>query len=600
MENWQKTYIENTRSISRLSNFFASEGSAPETWAADRQKAREQCVLLRKENISLLNRYLFPALDELHSLDSTSVDALVAFADELLDWKTNLDPGVYVVIHDALLSVARVRKDTDAVIRELYKLGMGYYYLRRYLNGIDVPEAAAFEFQNEMVFTEAGSYLHYFDQLENEDTKGYIIRAMANVALCTRNTSRRIAASAKTLQVAQDPHYRQQAPNLPWDAFVRKTHQQMSANREELSSGTMTTAELAAVLDSCYEIFKPEEQSENPSVRWIWPFYEMEYNCGYVSAEVTLSRIEHLVSKTPPDQFDMSGLYANVQLPVYYGRLLKEHPRLLENTDSIRFLNEAYRKMIRVLLTCPPDAMDDYFFYVIRAVITDYYEVEGVPSYKEITRQLLARFGGEDYIRFCRTGAVIRCICAAIYQKEPDFFDDIPFLAAIGDPAEKEKALMAYAQDCGLYFDFGLLKMNISRTMLTRNLFENEYRMYCLHTDSGHNDLIERPSTACFADIALGHHRWYDGSDGYPVRYVRNRSPYRQMTDITACAAYLAADPGEDPAGTLSRMQKKSGKQFSPMVMAYLSDQQLADEIQRILKADPSPYYEEIRQYVSG
>ena len=163
-----------------------------------------------------------------------------------------------------------------------------------------------------------------------------------------------------------------------------------------------------------------------------------------------------------------------------------------------------------------------------------------------------------------------------------------------------EKALMAYAQDCGLYFDFGLLKMNISRTMLTRNLFENEYRMYCLHTDSGHNDLLERPSTACFADIALGHHRWYDGSDGYPVRYVRNRSPYRQMTDITACAAYLAADPGEDPAGTLSRMQKKSGKQFSPMVMAYLSDQQLAEEIQRILKADPSPYYEEIRQHVAG
>ena len=594
MEKWQEQYAENTAEIQRLSNFYASSAQGFADWYSERREACERIRALRDENLKLLEEYLFPSLDELHSAGEETIRNLDAFSDALMDWKTNLDCGVYTAIHDALLSVFRVRKDRGNVIRELYKLGMGYYYLRRFLEGIEADDSSAFAFQNEMLFTEAGSYIRYYDEIDDEATRGFIIRALANTALCTDDVSRKVAASAKTLQITQDPHYREKAPGLPWDAFVRKTHQQMSANRSELSSGGLTSAELAVILDSCYEVFKPEEQNENPSIRWLWPYYEMEYNCGIVSLEPTMRRLESLIERTPKDRYDMSGLYGNVQLPIYYGRLLKDNPKQKEMPAKIRFLNGAYRKMLDTLLTCPAEYLDDYFFYTACAVITDYYEIPGVPTYREVTKALMKRFGGEDYIRMRRTGALTRCICGFILAHEGDFFDDIPFIAAAENPEAKRDLLLEFAEECGLYFDFGLIKMNIGRTMMTRNLFENEYRMYLLHTISGHDDLLARPSTRHFADVALGHHRWYDGTDGCPAQYIRTESPYRQMTDVAACAAVIIAEYDGDLGSVIDKMQKTAGRQFSPMVAAYLTDPALLAQAESVLSEDPAKYYEEV------
>ena len=100
---------------------------------------RQRLMELKKENMALLETNLFPVLDGLHAAGAEEVHALEEFADQLMDWSTNLDSGLYVKIHDAFLSLARVRKDRDGIIRELYKLGMGLYYLNRMLEGLEIP-----------------------------------------------------------------------------------------------------------------------------------------------------------------------------------------------------------------------------------------------------------------------------------------------------------------------------------------------------------------------------------------------------------------------------------------------------------------------------
>jgi hypothetical protein len=504
-----------------------------------------------------------------------------------------------VVIHDALLSLYRVQHSREGVIKELYKLGMGLYYLRRLVNGVEAPGAAALAFHNEMVFTEASSYIRYYDEIDSEETRGYIIRAFANIALCAPEHKRRIAASARTLRILQDEHYRALAPGLPWDAFLRGTHQQMSANRSELSRGNLSRDELAAVLDSCYEVFKPEEGADNPSVRWLWPYYEMEYNCGYVDLKTTLDRLEDLIGRAPYDQYDVSGLYGNVQLPIYYGRLMQANPALQREEKRVHFLNGAYRKMQQVLLQYPAEQFDDFFYYLIDLVVSDYFEMEGVPPYRELTTRIMQRFAGELYIRSRRTGDMMRCICAAIFAREPDFFDDIPFLAPL-QGEEKKQALLAYAGDCGLYHDFGLIKMNIGRTMGSRNLFENEFQIYQLHTVSGYDDLRRRSSTADFADVALGHHSWYGGG-GYPDTYVRTASPCRQMTDVAAVAAHMVERYDSDMDALVRGMLDGARGRFSPPVTAYLTDGVLCRQLEQLLQSDGRNYYRDVyRELLAG
>ena len=223
---YQEKYLQNVSEIASLCSFFGSTAPDFPHWYQEQKEAAARIETCRKENEQLLQQYLFPVLDELHSVPEETLADLDAFADQLLDWKNNLDCGVYVAIHEALLRIFRVRKERDRIIRELYKLGMGLYYLNRMVIGMENEKEAPFLFANEMVFTEAASYFRYYEKIDNEETRGYIIRAMANIALTTHVPKKKIAASAKALQIIDDENYRALASSLPWDAFRQKTHQQ--------------------------------------------------------------------------------------------------------------------------------------------------------------------------------------------------------------------------------------------------------------------------------------------------------------------------------------------------------------------------------------
>lgn len=599
---YQEKYIENAKEIAGMSSFFSIRSADGfDAWYREWQAAAAHKAALKEENIALLNRHLFPALDELPGASAEDIAQLEAFADRLMDWKNNLDIGVYVAIHDALLSLSRLRGDRSSVIRQLYLLGMGLYYQGRMLSGVEGPGQAACLFQNEMVFTEAGSYIRYFEEIGDEATQGYIIRALANVALCAQGHPRKIDATARALRIIRDPHYRQLAPGLPWDVFMRRCHQQMSIYRSGLAQEDLSREQVAAVLDSCYEVFKPENSAENPSIRWLWPYYDMEFNCGLVDLKTTLNRLETMIRQTAYDQYDLSGLYGNVQLALYYGRMLRDHPALQKEPDRVRFLDRAYRKMQKTLLTCPVEQMDDNFAYTLVMVISGYFEMEGVLPYRQLIIPLMQRFAGETYIDSRRAGDMLRAWCAAIYRQAPGFFDDIPFLRDLSDPGEKERALLDYAENCGLLRDIGLVKMNISRTLQTRHLFETEYQMYQLHTWSGHDDLAQQPSTREYADVALGHHRWYNGAGGYPAEYERTASPCRQMTDVAAVVTYMLEKRDSLTMGQLLHdIFAQEGKRFSPMVTAFLNDEALIGELDRLLHSDGRAYYQSVYTTLTG
>ena len=594
MTPYQEEYIDNTRKIASLLRSRGPVGQGFGPWYEEQEKAFALVSELRQANLRLLNEQLFPELDRLHGASDETLDDLIAFADQLMDWKDNLDCGVYVTIHDALLSLYRMRRDRNRVIQELYKLGMGLYYLRRILLGLEGPQADPFYFRNELTFAEAASYIRYFDRIDDETTKGYIIRSFANIALCCRSHKRRIDATARTLKILKDESYRAQAPGLPWDAFLRGSHQQMSANRTELSRGDLTAGELAAVLDSCYEVFKPETGSANPSIRWLWPYYEMEYNCGYVGLALTADRMEELIRMAKPDQYDVSGFYGNVQLPMYYGRLMKKTPALGREPKRASFYAWAVEKMLLAVFSCPAEKYDDYFYYNVAIVASDYYETENVPPFREVALRLMRRMNKFLYIRSRRMGKMMRCFCEAIYRREPAFFDDIPFLKAMQPGEGKEKALLDYAEGCGLFCDFGLLKMNITRQRFTRSLFEREDEMVRLHTAGGWEDLRAKASTETFADIALGHHSWYNGSNADGSGYIRGRSPYRQMTDVAAVVAYLAENADLPDDALIGGVFAGERRRFSPPVTAYLREDALRADLLSVLRGDDREYYLEI------
>ena len=197
MQPYQIKYIENVRQIRELNDFFAVPATDFPSWYEARSSAHREALQLRAENDRLLTENLFPTLDELTGASEDTIADLTAFAAELMDWSTNLDTGVYVLIHDAFLRIARLQKDRNAIIRELYLLGMGLYYQNRPLTGIGSRDAQSFSVEDELLFTEGGSYLKYFPEIDSEEIKGYIIRSLANISIATLDRRKKIAVTAR-------------------------------------------------------------------------------------------------------------------------------------------------------------------------------------------------------------------------------------------------------------------------------------------------------------------------------------------------------------------------------------------------------------------
>ncbi|MBR4471292.1 MAG: hypothetical protein IKS54_08300 [Erysipelotrichaceae bacterium] len=600
MFDYQIRYIENVKKILELRDVTLHANEGFDRWYEGQLEAKEEMKRLKKENNEILGSRLFPVLDDLYNANDEVISSLEDFADQLMDWRSNLDCGVYVLIHEALLSMYKVLKNRDKTIRELYKLGMGLYYQNRMIQGTSDPISRRIYFENEMVFTEGASYLRYFDQIEDEETKGYIIRCLANISIATIDRKRRISTTARVLNIIQDPYYRNLAPGLPWDVYLRRTYQQMSANRNTLSKGDLTNEELALVMEACQIIFEPEKDNKNPNIRWLWPYYEMEYSCGFANLKTTLDRMEKLIEETPYDQYDESGLYGNVQLPIYYGRLLRDNPQLLEKPRYISFLHDAYEKMMHTLLSFPNEKIDEFFFYDITLLTYTYFETEGVRSYLDVTGKLMGRIAGQDFIRTRRIGEILQVFCDAIFSNDPDYFDEIPFISEISDQKEKRSRILEYAKSCGNYFDFGFVAMNMAKITSIRDFFDREFDIFKLHTIAGYENLKERKSTEHFADIARGHHSDYDGNGGYPEDYVRIESKYRMMCDVAAVVSYLAYNYDGDMDEIVSFIEKQSRKKFSPIVTSYLLDPKLTEKIEEILIGERKQYYQELYDQITG
>ena len=100
------------------------------------------------------------------------VAELEEFSFKLYDGRTELDVGLFCRIHQALLGLARFNEDRDAIIRELYWLGMGSNALCSKLVGLPLDDIWAYTIRMRQYFIEAAEYLRDFDEIDSTETRG--------------------------------------------------------------------------------------------------------------------------------------------------------------------------------------------------------------------------------------------------------------------------------------------------------------------------------------------------------------------------------------------------------------------------------------------
>ncbi len=593
MQPYQEEYLDNLRQFAALSQRGRPGELTCEQYAARLTQDRAQIVRLGKRNMELLRTGLFPMLDDL--LDATEEERrdVEEFSFRLYDGRTELDVGLFCQIHQALLSLARQKRDRAAMIRELYWLGMGRNSLSSKLVGLDLSDIGEYVTRMRLCFTEAAAYLKYYDEIEDAETRGYILRSRANMSLGQfRSPSEKVHMVKKSLQILQDKGYQEKAPELPWERFIYLTHQNMTSSIAHSREKVMTPEDMADIMESAYIVYQRRfeeagQQNRQPPAKSAFGYHAIEYYCGFYDLDHFLSKLEGLLDAADPTDYSSDGIYSMISLPAFYSQYLEQYPERLPQRKE--YLEDIYRRILDYVDGYTGKSGNGALFLYLRQLSFTFVETGGI-LYGDFLQRLLLRFAPEVYRHSQIVGEAAQVLCGLIMDDDPTFFDDIDFVRDAAGPEEKRRAVLDYAMGCGQFHDVGKISVIELYSRTPRQWFEEEYEMARLHALAGRILLEPRPSTSRYAPAALGHHTWYDGSRGYPAAYKRLEQPARQMVDVIGLMDWLETmmSSARMYSGTQKTFEEAvqaatalEGRRFSPLLTARLRDEGTAERIRR-------------------
>lgn len=598
MQPYQDEYIANLKEITALTARQKPGGSSFEEYLARLLQSRHRAQQLSRRNMELLRSNLFPVLDHLFEAGDKVLKELQEFAGKLLSGREELDTGLYCQIHQALLRHARMRKNREQMIEELYWLGIGRNNLCTKLVGLETSEIEKYTSQMRLCFIEASAYLKYYDEIEDTQTRGYILRSLANRSLGQfKYHNEKIRLTKQTLQVLQDKDYQEKEPDLPWDRYIYMTRQQMTANISHSKNNNMTHQDIADVMESAYIVYQRRLQeagsrNEKPPVRSAFSYHAINYYCGLYSLDKLLTQMEDLMNTADASDFSTESMYGIISLPAFYCQYLTEYPDKIPGRKT--YIENLYQRILDYVEVFPEAPGNESLFFYLRQLSATFLETKDSISYKDFLQKLLIRFAPDTYVHSYVTGKAAMTLCEIIYEEEPDFFDDIDFIRELREPARKRQAVLEYAMECGLFHDAGKLNFISLYSQSGRQWFEDEYEIAHLHTVVGKTHLAARASTCRFAEIAHGHHAWYDGSRGYPDSYRRLDCPLRQMVDIIGLADWFdnvmytnrtftgVEMTFEEAVNTAISLE---GKRFSPLLTLRLLDKKVTDRLSLVFSS---------------
>lgn len=594
---YQQEYIDNINKISELSQHKNTENITFEEYYSnimENKKIEEQIV---QRNMQILKENLFPLLDNMFKADKKEIDNVFEFADCLLNPSEELDAGLYLQIHHALLGYMRQIADRNGMIRELYRMGIGHYGVYNKLSILDSHETEKYNIQTRIYFTEAAAYLKYFDEIEDDETRGFILRSRANMALGKFNSvSEKNKMVERSLMILQDKEYQKKAPNLPWDRYIFLAHQQMTTNIPYGRESSMSPQNVADIMESVQFVYETRKREAEKNHRKLpvqaqFSHYTIEYCCGIHTLDELLTEMEKIMDSIEIIDYSTNGIYGIISMLAFYYQYLNYNPKLIPN--RIEYIEELNKRVWDYISSFPDAAHNGHLFKALSKLSYTYIETENGVSYKQFILKVLMCFAPDVYVHSFTVGKAARELCRIIINEEPDFFDDIEEIKAITDFKEKEKAVLSFAMECGLMHDIGKLSLINLYINTSRQWFENEYELAHFHCSAGKVCLETKASTKKFADIAFGHHKWYDGVKGYPEGYKRLDCPYRQLTDTISLVNWI--DNITVTAKLYNGVEKTyeeavedvislEGKRFSPLLTARLRDKNIALQLKTIFK----------------
>ena len=558
---------------------------------------------LSTENRAFLDAELFPILFSNGNLTEAQTDELIALSEALLSPTNveNLDLPIVSLISDRLLKDAAPQDDATT-IRRLDMRMDACYALMLMLGRVQTCFQIADRFRQEGLAI-GRRFLDYLEphrfQAVDPDSRKIVLtdaRYMAvfheGVACGDAGPNEELLHLNRMLALADDPFFQVMMPDYDWGYFRYRTLNYYAKVTDYGNVRGFGPAELDVICDrtedfsrlpACFSNFDNEKQVQ-------MLLYRNRYLAGRISYRECHDALIELYEQRDPNQYDLNGIYDNLQLPLEAICQL-DHDHL--SPDDLRRLDAFYREVIRYAFHMPNSGSLSSMLEFFQGIIDRFIEVPGGLSFEEMALQCLAALHPPTYVHSMMVAKLSSYLCQQLIERDPKWLIGAPGCESALDVVANRSALIDFTFHAARCHDVGKLSIIDTIFVYGRNLFDTEFELIRTHPRTGHDLLDRHDSTRPYRDVALGHHRWYDNSRGYPEDFDTRRSSVKPIIDIVLCADCM--DAATDSVGRSYRRGKtledfiaevlpECGAHYPPWLAELLKDPETTQGLRDILQ----------------
>lgn len=200
-------------------------------------------------------------------------------------------------------------------------------------------------------------------------------------------------------------------------------------------------------------------------------------------------------------------------------------------------------------------------------------------------------------------------ILQSIFENDPELLVGILGTKSVVEVLEKRNEIETVAAQAALLYDIGKYDYLELVNLQSRRLEKSERKLIHRHARYGYDTLKELKIHSDICDVALGHHKSFDGKTGYPKEFDNTKSRARIFIDLIKICDCMAA--ATDEIGRTYKNAKSldefvvelsygAGRVYHPGIVKIIKENaSLCDDLEYICTAGRMAlYYEAYREFI--
>ena len=548
-----KEYVDRTVRIQTLSSPDLQGISNAEAYSSVLLDNFRSIGMLAEKNRTVINEIIEPVLNSHALLDQKSVEAIRKLNENLLDASEieNIDVSLVSMLTDRLLLDADMKGNTDYRISILDKVIENSYMLinisKRIVSAPGIADA-----HREKGLAALEQLLAYLDKDRflalSPESRGIVMtNARYGIGLYDYPESQggnrtdiqfRLLESA--LAYAGDPFYRDAMPGYDWKYQLFRIYEYIT-QLDYTTSEPDTAKKAVGYAERFLQMWKSDPEYYRTFCRYEvieGRTFRIRYLAGLIPVQEYLEKLYSIYQGRNTRDYSKAGYDLNLEFPLDYLRFMDRDD--IGEMDMNR-TEEIYRAALAYIFHMPKLGLLSVTLEPYSKLLLSFREFPGSISFEEMGIQSFAALHPPTYIHSKMVADITRCLTRNLLRLKPDLFTGAFSWLGLENQPESADKLIDFAYHAALCHDFGKLLIIDTIFIYGRKLFDMEFDLIKQHPDAGYVLLSSNRSTQKYAEVARGHHVWYDRSGGYPAAFDTSGCPIKVIIDIVAIADCMDA-----------------------------------------------------------